>query len=154
MHTVSGEPTPASPAPPLPYGPASAVVRRFLQRLASQRELVWLAAARRYQDPAEAIERRRADRALGAAIERLGREPARDALIGPVVQMARRVASALHPEVTDDVLEGLAEPALAAALALVVSDELDPAILASLYRPFEGAIPLASLGLPGPDPAR
>ena len=139
------------PGPPTaPYGPASPVVRRFLQRLAAQRELVWLAAARRYQDPVDAAERQRADRALGAAIERLGREPARDALVGPVVQMARRVASALHPEVTDEVLEGLAEPALAAALALVVSDELERNLMASLYKPFEGAIPLASLGLPDP----
>ena len=139
------------PGPPTaPYGPASPVVRRFLQRLAAQRELVWLAAARRYQDPVDAAERQRADRALGAAIARLGREPARAALVGPVVQMARRVASALHPEVTDEVLEGLAEPALAAALALVVSDELERNLMACLYKPFEGAIPLASLGLPDP----
>ncbi|HEX5829952.1 MAG TPA: hypothetical protein VFY16_03150 [Gemmatimonadaceae bacterium] len=120
-------------------------MRRFLVRLAEQRELVWMAAARAWREPADAGRRRRADRALGAAVKRMGRETARDAVVGPVVQMARRVALALHQEPDEAALEELAEPALAAALAVLVSDELSADVLMALYEPFDGAIPLAEL---------
>jgi hypothetical protein len=129
-----------------PYGPQTALLRRFLHRLSTQPVVVWLAAARRYEQHAATPAQRRADRALGAAVPRLGREHARDLLVGPVLQLARRAAAyAAESPDADDALHRLAEPALAAALALLVADGLAEEQVAALYAPFEGAIPRASL---------
>ena len=137
------------PAPPVsdlapPYGPRTPLLRHFLRRLATQPPVVWLAAARHYERARDASAHRRADHALAAAVAALGREAARDALVGPVVQMARRAAAAHGPADEQDV-ERLAEPALAATLALLVSDTLPAAHVAQLYGAFDGAIPLAEL---------
>ena len=135
-----------------PYGPQTALLRDFLRRLSAQPAIVWLAAARHYERLAATPAPRRADRALGAAVPRLGREPARDLLVGPVVQLARRAAAfaAESPDATEAV-DRLAEPALAAALALLVADGLAEEQVAALYAPFEGAIPRASLAVRAPD---
>ena len=115
-----------SPDPIGPYGPNTPAIRAFLQRLATQPAVVWLAAARRHAMAAGSDDARTADRALAAAITRTGRVEPRDALVGPVLQMARRAAGLGGLDADDaEAVEGLAEPALAAALALVVADVLD-----------------------------
>lgn len=129
-----------------PYGPQTALLRRFLQRLAAQPAIVWLAAARRWEQQAATPAVQRADRALAVAVPRLGREQARDLLVGPVLQLARRAAAfAAESPDADDAVHRLAEPALAAALALLVADGLADEQVAALYAPFEGAIPRGSL---------
>lgn len=134
----------ADPVPP--YGPQTAILRDFLRRLAAQPTVVWLAAARHYERLAATPAHRRADRALGLAVPRLGREPARDLLVGPVVQLARRAATyAAESPDAGDAVDRLAEAPLAAALALLVADGLADEQVDALYAPFEGAIPRASL---------
>lgn len=132
------------PHGPAPYGPRTPQVRAFLQRLAQQPAVVWLAAARRYAAALATAEGQEADRALGDAIERTGRASERDALVGPVLQLAARAAggSPLGAEDPEQV-ERLAEPALAVALALVVEDVLDPAAAARLRAPFADLAPQA-----------
>jgi hypothetical protein len=100
-----------------------------------------------------------AETALATAIERSGREPQRDALSGPLLQLVQRdrgaaatatAATATAAEATDedrvlDTLDPVAEPALAALLALLVCDLLDGAQLARLMAPFEGVIALTEV---------
>jgi len=140
----------SEPAPP--YGPRTPLVRHFLQRLASQPPVVWLAAATRYARDRELPAHRRADHALAATVAALGREAERDALVGPVVQLARRAASHASGAPDDADVERLAEPALAATLALLVSDRLPATHVAQLYGAFDGAIPLAELAARGEVP--
>jgi len=117
--------------------------------------MAWLAAARRYTALAATPAGRQADRALGAAIAATAREEARDAVVGPIVQMASRAAS--QAAVADDATERLAEPALAAALALLVADRLDPTQRDVLTSAFAAALPdprrVQSARLEGPDPS-
>jgi hypothetical protein len=128
--------------PAAPYGPRTPRVRHFLQRLARQPAVVWLAAARLFAAQRDTPALRRADRALGQAVDRHGRARERDALVGPVVQMARRAVPAGMGEADDEaLLERLAEPALAAALALLVEDVLATEHVAALYAPFAEAVP-------------
>ncbi len=125
-----------------PYGPQTPLVRIFLQKLAAQPALVWLAAARRYEAIAATPAGRQADRGLGLAIQRSAREPARDALIGPILQMATRAADSAALDSSDRrEVERLAEPALAAALALVVADRIGDAQRDLLTSAFGAAIP-------------
>lgn len=140
-------PTLAVTSPPaLPYGPRTPRVRHFLQRLARQPAIGWLSAARAYADRRDTPAVRRADRALGQAIDMHDRARERDALVGPVLQMARSAVPAAAGEGDDgDMLERLAEPALAAALALLVEDLLSAEHVAALYAPFAHAIPLDAL---------
>ena len=128
----------APPPPgPSPYGPQTPQVRAFLQRLAQQPAVVWLAAARRYAAVLGTEDGRHADRALADAIERTGRETERDALVGPVLQLAARAAAASPVGAEDaEQVERLAEPALAVALALVVADVLDAGVASRLRAPF------------------
>ncbi|HEU4631310.1 MAG TPA: hypothetical protein VFS08_16280 [Gemmatimonadaceae bacterium] len=135
------------PADSLPYGPRTAALRHFLQRLSAQPTVVWLAAARAHERALSTPAWRSADRALGEAVARAGREAARDALVGPLVQLARRAAAPLADD--PGAVERLAEPALAAALALLVADRLDARHVETLYAPFAGAIPPHSLEAPG-----
>lgn len=137
-----------------PYGPQTALVRAFLQKLAAQPALVWLAAARRYEAISVTPAGRQADRGLGSAIERSAREPARDALIGPILQMATRAADSAALDSSDrQEVERLAEPALAAALALVVADRLGEAQRDLLTSAFGGAVPTEAAALASPDEA-
>ena len=133
-----------------PYGPLTPLIREFLQRLSGQPPMAWLAAARRYTALAATPAGRQADLALGAAITATAREEARDALVGPIVQLASRAAS--QAAVADDAVQSLAEPALAAALALLVADRLDPAQRTVLTSAFAAAIPdLQQLHRTAPD---
>ena len=121
-------------------------MRHFLQRLARQPAIAWLAAARQYAERRDTPTVRRADRALGQVIDGHGRARERDALVGPVLQMARSAVPAPMGESDDDeTLERMAEPALAAALALLVEDLLAAEHVAALYAPFAQAIPLDTL---------
>lgn len=125
-----------------PYGPQTPLVRMFLQRLATQPAMAWLAAARRYAAVAATPAGRQADRGLGAAIQKSAREAARDALVGPVLQLAARAADAAALDSADrEQVERLAEPALAAALALVVADRLGDDQRAILTSAFAAAVP-------------
>lgn len=135
-----------------PYGPQTPIVRAFLMRLAAQPAVVWLAAARRYAEIAATPAGRQADRGLGAAIQSSAREQARDALVGPVLQMAARAAESAALDSGDrEQVERLAEPALAAALALVVADRLADAQRELLTSAFGAAVP--ETGVPSGDPA-
>ncbi|MFN5598864.1 MAG: hypothetical protein ACK5AK_05700, partial [Gemmatimonas sp.] len=147
---------PLSPGPET-YGPNTAAIRRFLVRLAG----LGIEARSRVTDAYAAEVSTRAwmlaETALATAIERSGREPQRDALSGPLLQLVQRdrgaaatataatatAATATAAEATDedrvlDTLDPVAEPALAALLALLVCDLLDGAQLARLLAPFEG----------------
>ena len=158
---------PITPGPET-YGPNTAAIRRFLVRLAG----LGIEARSRVTDAyaAEASSRAwvLAETALATAIERSGREPQRDALSGPLLQLVQRdrgaaaqnaapgvarspaEASIGEAGATDedrvlDTLDPVAEPALAALLALLVCDLLDSAQLARLMAPFEGVIALAEV---------
>jgi len=149
---------PLSPGPET-YGPNTAAIRRFLVRLAG----LGIEARSRVTDAYAAEVSTRAwmlaETALATAIERSGREPQRDSLSGPQLQMVQRdrgaaatatAATATAAEATDedrvlDTLDPVAEPALAALLALLVCDLLDGAQLARLMAPFEGVIALTEV---------
>ncbi|MFN5581123.1 hypothetical protein [Gemmatimonas sp.] len=149
---------PLSPGPET-YGPNTAAIRRFLVRLAG----LGIEARSRVTDAYAAEVSTRAwmlaETALATAIERSGREPQRDALSGPLLQLVQRdrgaaatatAATATAAEATDedrvlDTLDPVAEPALAALLALLVCDLLDGAQLARLMAPFEGVIALTEV---------
>lgn len=128
----------------LPYGPETPAIRRFLVRLAglgmSDRQAIVDAYAgitsTRAYDAAEAE--------LAQAIERSGRESARDALSGPLLQLVRgRAVPSDGSE--DEALDPVAEPALAALLALLVRDLLDARVFDTLYRACEALVPLADV---------
>lgn len=123
-----------------PYGPATFTLRRFLVSLAalgaSQRARVIARFAEVSATPAFAS----ADLALGQAIEGSGRIDARDALAGPLLQLLQRPGQHVGDE-----LDPIAEPALAAALALLVEELISPDQFALLYDAIGTEIPRASL---------
>lgn len=125
-----------------PYGPNTAGVRRFLVQLAGlgkdDRGLV----VERYTQVSATLTWRAAEQQLATAIERSGREPQRDALTGPLLQLVRPV-NAPAPATEDDalaLLDPVAEPALAALLALMVEELLPPDAVETLCAPFAGVI--------------
>jgi len=81
-----------------------------------------------------------ADRLLGTAIERSGRTDARDAIVGPIVQLmsGHEERLAVEPGLGVD---DLAEAALAAALALIARDVIPREAFEVLYQPFESLVP-------------
>ena len=113
----------------LPYGPNTAAVRRFLQRFAALDARQWDEAAATFGSLETTPRFRSADRALGTAIERTQRTRERDAVLGPLLQIARPAEGSDEPP-------PVAAAALAAALALVMRDVLDDATFATLYAPF------------------
>lgn len=140
----------------LPYGPNTVAIRRFLVRLAGlgteARTQVTAAYAAQATTRAWVL----AETALATAIERSGREPQRDALSGPLLQLVQRDANgatdpAIPAAASDDedrvmeTLDPVAEPALAALLTLLVHDLLDSAQVARLLAPFDGVITLADV---------
>jgi hypothetical protein len=130
----------------LPYGPNTAAVRRFLQRLAGKPVGDCVAAARAYLSLQATPDFLAADRALGKAIDRGERTEARDAIVGPIVQLmgshTERIARDPGLGVGPD---DLAESALAATLGLVARDLLPGAAFDVLYRPFADLIPVEEL---------
>ncbi len=133
---------------PLPYGPATAPIRRFFVALAALEIELHDAVVRRFAAESASGVFLAADATLGETIERSGRTDARDALFGPLLQLVRDrdVAEEAVTE-TDSWLEldPIAEPALAALMALLVHDLLPAPTLATLYAAFADAIPLDSV---------
>jgi hypothetical protein len=119
----------------LPYGPATARIRRFLVALAALGPAQRGEAVARFAQRESGAGYRNADQALAAVVERSGRGDARDALAGPLLQLVR----------TDDELDAVAAPALSALLALLVEDLLPSAQFAALYGSMDGVIPRGSL---------
>ena len=143
-----------------PYGPNTLAVRRFLQRFAALAPDEWSAAAAAYDALQRTPAFRGADRALGAAVARAGRETERDAALGPLLQLVRLPHPAAPGAAAGDdanvidvaaaaPLAPVAEAALAAVLALLVHDVLAPGAFATLYAPFAERIPPPTLGLDG-----
>lgn len=141
---------------PLPYGPHTDAVRRLLQRLAAAPAESWADAARRYEALARTPRYAAAERSLAQAIADAGRERERDAVVGPLVQIAadaaERVARlepappATAPTSAADAADRFAEPALAAALAVVMRDLLGRAEFAALYEGVAGMVEEKQLG--------
>ncbi|WP_310571393.1 hypothetical protein [Gemmatimonas sp.] len=130
-----------STAPSLPYGPQTAAVRGFLVRLAGLGAADRAGVVARYEAMADTRAYEAADARLGAVIARSGREEARDALSGPLLQLVKRQGTPA-PAGADVELEPIAEPALAALLALMVRDLLDDATARLLTDAFSDTIPL------------
>lgn len=129
----------------LPYGPQTAAVRGFLVRLAGLGAADRAAVVARYETIAATRAYEAADARLGEVIARSGRDEARDALSGPLMQLVKRPASDLSPASDTEAeiaLEPIAEPALAALLALMVRDLLDDATVRLLTDAFTDTIPL------------
>jgi hypothetical protein len=136
----------------LPYGPHTAAIRRFLVRLAGLGSADRALVVERYAVQVHSTAYQAAEAALAVAIERSGRDAARDALSGPLMQLVRRPVTAAEQDVPtpdeDDPLSGLdpvAEPALAALLALLVADLLETPQLEALYDAFHDTIPRADV---------
>ena len=130
-----------------PYGPNTDAVRRLLQRLAALPPEQWTRAARLYEGLQRTPRFSAADRALGDAITAAGREGERDAVVGPVVQIATDAAERVGRatgEAPD--VDRYAEPALAAALAVVARELLDPEQFTTLYASVSWAVPEVELG--------
>ncbi|MCU0634104.1 MAG: hypothetical protein MUE41_04445 [Gemmatimonadaceae bacterium] len=135
-----GNPDPAPPPRATPYGPATPRIRRFLQRAAALNDVSWGEVRARHAATSTTPVARRADRALGAAIDQGGLLAERDAVVGPIVQLAQRVTVA-----DADVFDTTAEALLGAALALMAGDLLAVNARDALYAPFADVIPLAEL---------
>ncbi len=128
----------------LPYGPQTAAVRGFLVRLAALGAADRAAVVARFASVATSRSYEAADSRLGDVITKSGREDARDALSGPLLQLVKRPASATAPWSGAEIeLEPIAEPALAALLALMVRDLLDDATVRQLTEAFSDTIPLS-----------
>ncbi len=136
-----------SSGPRAPYGPATAHVRFFLVRLAGLGKADRDDVVQRYAAQCLRAEYLAAETLLGETLERSGRTDARDALAGPLMQLVRQPDSANEASdagAPDDDLASLhpiAEPALAALLALLVADLLPADVTALLYAPFAERIP-------------
>jgi hypothetical protein len=147
-------PSPAA----LPYGPNTDAVRRLLQRLAAAPADDWARAARLYEGLARTARFAAAERALATAVSGAGRERERDAVVGPVVQIsadaARRVGRVARGDApdgapsdeSDESADRFAEPALAAALAVISRDVLSPEDFETLYSAVSWAVPVKEIG--------
>jgi hypothetical protein len=120
-------------------------VRRFLQRLAGKPTSDCALAARAYLAMQGSHDLIAADRLLGTAIERSGRTDARDAIVGPIVQLMTGHEERLAVEPALGV-DDLAEAALAAALALIARDIIPREAFEVLYQPFEPVVPAGQTG--------
>jgi hypothetical protein len=145
-----------------PYGPQTAQIRRFLQALAALRPETEVSVVARFGESSRAPAYRAAERALATVIAKSGRDRERDALGGPLLQMLRvpaphsgEGADALSPatppvtasgEGDTPTLRPIAEPALAALLALLMRDLLSAPHFSALYAPFDETISVATLG--------
>ncbi|MDQ8160200.1 MAG: hypothetical protein P3B76_12295 [Gemmatimonadota bacterium] len=128
-----------------PYGPQTAAVRSFLVRLAGLGAADRDAVVARHAALADSPRYQRADATLGDVITRSGREAARDALTGPLLQLVKHhadPADAPQGDSDDITLDPIAEPALAALLALLVRDLLDDDTVRLLTEAFSDTIPL------------
>jgi len=140
----------------------TAEVRRFLVQLAALELDAHDTVVQRFAEIVQARSFAVADETVGNVIERSGRTDARDALAGPLLQLVRlhepaEELSTQH-ETSDAaeqmrrdtsasdaapvLLDPIAEPALAALLALLVRDLLSSETFDALYAPFREIIPV------------
>lgn len=132
---------PAGPPGTLPYGPQSAAIRAFLVHLAGlgagDRARVVDAHARLAETRPWMV----AERQLAETMAASDRDNYREALGGPLLQLVRRPGQAT-PDDTEALaaLDPVAEPALAALLALLVRDLLPADATRTLLSPFDGVI--------------
>ena len=146
----------------LPYGPNTGSMRAFLVRFAGLSGVDRARVLSRFHDQRTTRAWREAERALGETIEKSGRESERDALAGPLLQLTRRPftgdsvggdsvdGDATRATIDDehdalDDIDPIAEPALAALLALLVRDLISAPHFSTLYAPFADDIPLADV---------
>ncbi len=142
-------PTPTS----MPYGPATASVRRFLVQLAALDLNAHDTVVARFNACLPTRPFHAAELELGEVVERSGRADARDALAGPLMQLVRQRDTDLDAATPNDAetspnaipLDPIAEPALSALLALLVRDLLPSASFNILYSAFDEVIPQESL---------
>ncbi|MEO7521622.1 MAG: hypothetical protein ABIW79_07380 [Gemmatimonas sp.] len=129
-----------------PYGPATPKIRHFLVRLAALDAAARAAVAARFETVATSRDFEAAEGALANAIARSGRGDERDALAGPLLQLARRGGDVLPPDgiAQPPELDPIAEPALAALLALLVADLISVHHFETLYAAFDDVIPRAT----------
>jgi hypothetical protein len=134
----------SAPGASQPYGPNTTAVRRFLQRLAGKPASDCAAAARAYLSLQGTPALAAADRALGHALETSARTDARDAVVGPIIQLMNGHAGRVDtdPALSGVSLDDMAEVALAAVLALIVGDIIAGDAMEVLYRPFAKVIPI------------
>lgn len=135
---------------PQPYGPATATIRQFLVRLAAVGPSERAQASMAYAALADTRRWHQAETTLAAVVERSGRSAAQEAVAGPLLQLVHRPDIAPLPETASPdealaTLDPVAEPALAALLALLVRDLLEPSLFATLYGPMHDVIPVESL---------
>ena len=133
-----------------PYGPATTAIRRFLVRLAALGTTERAQACMAYAAAVDTRRWQRAETALAAVMERSGRGAAQEAVSGPLLQLVHRPEIAPLPDTASPdeaiaTLDPVAEPALAALLALIVRDLLEPAMFATLYAPMDEVIPVDTL---------
>ena len=147
MAAVSDPPSTTSP---LPYGPFTAEVRRFLQQVATMTPAAEEAVVAEYQLAVESAEYQAAERVLGSAIARSNREKERDALGGPLLHLLRADRQLVANDISNASqsiaanvapYRPIAEPALAALLAILMQDVLSADLVARLYAPFARTIP-------------
>lgn len=118
----------------------TARIRQFLVRLAGLGALARKDVVARHLAHVNSADYIAAETALAEVIERSGRTAERDALAGPLMQLL--VVSPTAPDdaqaiPSDDLqLDPVAEPALAALLALLVSDLMAPHHVSTLTAPF------------------
>ncbi len=121
-----------------PYGPHTADVRVFLRGLAELSAEEHARVVDVWARASTTTAFARADRVLADTMVRVHREAERDAAAGPLLQMLRtrdEAPSALDP---------IAEPALAALMALVLRDVLPSTTFDTLVAPLAALIPAAT----------
>lgn len=122
-----------------PYGPHTAQIRDFLRALAALDATGHDHAVATWTAQRGAPAFVRADRLLGEVIIRAGREAERDAAAGPLLQMLRTAAN----DEAQDALDPIAEPALAALMALLVRDLLPADTFNTLTAALRETVPPA-----------
>ena len=128
------------------YGPNTPLIRRFLQRLAALTPGDESEIADRYAALATGDAFRAADAAVALLIAGAGRDAERDAMAGPLLQLVRARVNDTQPTNRDaSGSRPIAEPALAALLALLMHDLLPPKGFKVLYQSFEPLIAFDSL---------
>lgn len=129
-----------------PYGPETPAIRRFLMSLAGLGAEARATVVASHRALSVTPRYRAAETLLGATIERAGRGDAQDALAGPLLQLVRTKANSTTTAVGEneadalDLLDPIAEPALAALLALLVADLLPATDVNTLLEPFANVI--------------
>lgn len=120
-----------------PYGPNTANVREFLRALAGLNEAEHAHVLTEWARASATTAFARADRVLADTMVRVNREAERDAAAGPLLQMLRVGAE------ESAALDPIAEPALAALMALVLRDVLPTATFDTLVASMASIIPAA-----------